>query len=319
MVSIIIPTYNSKEFLVKTVESALKQTYTNVEIIIINDGSTDGSEELFPEFEKKGIICKTQSNLGASAARNFGLSIAKGEYIQFLDADDLLHPEKLQMQVIQMVNKGVDLSFTFWGNFTYSLSNVQPFKYKTISFSSLKNGKDILQSFGRDNWIILPIAWLVKRELIQKAGFWNEHISNNDDGEYFSRILFWAKSVVVIEKQLAYYRVGNANTLSSLNTRMKVVSALNSWKLIHALMNSSSNSKLLSYPKRGFYVNFLMTKKHFPDLSKQFAKEFDSIESETFLNEWRLFPLIKYLGLRRGYAAIRVLKKIVSVYKSLKF
>lgn len=311
MVSVIIPTYNSKHFLTETVNSVLSQTYSSIEIIIINDGSTDDTEVLFPNFQKQGVTCHTQKNQGASAARNFGLSIAKGDYIQFLDADDILHPEKIETQVKAMEKQDADLSFTFWGNFSKNptLAESSPFNQKGINYNEISDGKSVLLSFGMNNWVIITVAWLVRKDLIQKAGYWNEYISNNDDGEYFARILMWARKVVPLEKELAYYRLSGSQTLSSVNSIEKAVSALNSWKLIHALLLNSKDENLLAMPKRGFFVTYLMTRKKYPKIAKKAAKLYDNIDVPSYFDKWKLFRVLKYIGLYRGFFLVELYNK----------
>lgn len=306
-VSVIIPSYNSKKYLRETIDSVLAQTYPSIEIILINDGSTDGTEELFPEFEKLGVQCFSQKNSGASVARNLGLKNASGDYIQFLDADDIIYPEKIEKQIKQMEADNADLSFTFWNTFSDDKNKFQEFPFSRINFSNIRSGKDIMHSFGINNWYILIHAWLVKKSLIEKAGYWNPYISNNDDGEYFSRILIWSECVNVVEEALCAVRRNAESTLSVVNTEKKAISAFNSWKLIYSLILSTNDKKLLAYPKRGFYVNFKMSRVQFPTMAKSFAKEFDKINTSFFLSNWKPFWLIKYFGLYRGYQIIDTL------------
>ena len=98
LVSIIIPCYNAEKYVGEAIESALAQTYPNKEVIVIDDGSTDGSLQVIKSFGDR-IRWETGPNRGGSAARNRGIELARGELIQFLDADDLLHPKKLEKQV----------------------------------------------------------------------------------------------------------------------------------------------------------------------------------------------------------------------------
>ena len=107
LISVIIPTYNRRNLLVSAVESCLDQTYGAYEIIIVDDGSTDDTASLIHgllqgEWTGRGIQYVCQKNGGASSARNYGLSLAKGEYVQFLDSDDILLPEKLSLQVAKL-------------------------------------------------------------------------------------------------------------------------------------------------------------------------------------------------------------------------
>src|SRR5690606_2283060 len=100
LVSIIIPCYNAEKYVAEAIQSALDQTYPNCEVIVIDDGSTDGSLEVIQSFGDK-IRCETGPNKGGCAARNRGLELAKGEWIQFLDADDLISVEKIERQMEQ--------------------------------------------------------------------------------------------------------------------------------------------------------------------------------------------------------------------------
>ncbi len=105
LVSIIIPCWNAERYVWEAIRSALVQTYPNIEVIVIDDGSTDGSLEVIRFFEDR-IRWKTGPKYGGSSARNLGLAMARGELIQFLDADDLLFPEKLEKMVPLAVEHG---------------------------------------------------------------------------------------------------------------------------------------------------------------------------------------------------------------------
>lgn len=98
LVTVVIPCYNTEDFIGRAIESALAQTYPNVEVVVVDDGSTDGSLDVLRSFGDR-IRWTTGPNRGASAARNRGIELARGELIQFLDADDTLHPEKIQVQI----------------------------------------------------------------------------------------------------------------------------------------------------------------------------------------------------------------------------
>ncbi len=99
VVSVIIPTFNRREYVQEAIDSVLAQTYTDYEIIVIDDGSTDGTGEALRERYGNRVIYEWQENQGESVARNRGIALAQGEYIAFLDSDDLWLPEKLAKQV----------------------------------------------------------------------------------------------------------------------------------------------------------------------------------------------------------------------------
>ena len=105
LVSILIPAYNSEAWLAETIQSALSQTWKKTEIIVVDDGSSDRTVEVAKQFESRGVQLLIQSNQGASAARNTAFTASKGDYIQWLDADDQLHPEKISSQMA-VLNEG---------------------------------------------------------------------------------------------------------------------------------------------------------------------------------------------------------------------
>lgn len=113
LVSILIPVYNSEKWIAETINSSINQTWSNKEIIIVDDGSTDNTLQIAREFQSKSLMVITQkTNRGASAARNNALSYAQGDYIQWLDADDLLHPNKIEYQFKQ-IEKDKDTGILF--------------------------------------------------------------------------------------------------------------------------------------------------------------------------------------------------------------
>lgn len=112
LVSVIIPTYNRLQFISRAIKSVLGQTYTHLELIVVDDGSTDGSLEELRLFNDPRLLVLTQENKGVSAARNLGLKASKGTYLALLDADDYWLPEKLQRQMEFMLNAKWDICQT---------------------------------------------------------------------------------------------------------------------------------------------------------------------------------------------------------------
>ena len=140
-VSIIMPYYKKRNFFLRSIESALNQTYKNFEIIIIYD-DTDTSDLNYildkQKIDKRIKVIKNKTNLGAGLSRNKGISIANGEYITFLDCDDCWHSEKLEKQLNFMINNKVSFSFT---SYEVINSNGKTIKYKKaqkkITFKTL--------------------------------------------------------------------------------------------------------------------------------------------------------------------------------------
>ncbi|MEO6847039.1 MAG: glycosyltransferase family A protein [Chthoniobacterales bacterium] len=117
-VSIIIPCYNAARWLAETLDSALAQTWKDTEIIVVDDGSKDDSLTIARSYESRGVHVVAQANQGASAARNAGLLVSKGDFIQFLDADDALSENKIELQILALHQAGEKtLASCAWGEF----------------------------------------------------------------------------------------------------------------------------------------------------------------------------------------------------------
>ncbi|MEJ2610102.1 MAG: glycosyltransferase family 2 protein [Candidatus Thiodiazotropha sp.] len=129
-VSIIIPTYNYAQFIKESIDSVLLQTYRDFELLIIDDGSTDDTEEIVTEIRDSRLKYIKIPNGGVSVARNKGLELAQGEYIAFLDADDKWHPEKLELQV-RIFNEYPEIGLVFTDFLRFDESEV----YKNSLFS----------------------------------------------------------------------------------------------------------------------------------------------------------------------------------------
>jgi len=196
IVSIITPCYNYGRFLSETLDSLLTQTYENWECIIINDGSTDETEEVALKF--KGLDNRFkyiyQKNKGLSGARNAGLLQAKGKYIQLLDADDLLEKDKLSLQVVLMeVNPKIDLVYS-----SMILFSSNAIKREYTSFTLFNNvnvsGKNevIINALTDDNFF-LPGCVLFKRNLYQQVGEFNESLYGLEDWNYWNRAALLGK------------------------------------------------------------------------------------------------------------------------------
>jgi len=114
LISVIIPSYNSGKFLGEAIESVVNQTYKNIEIIVINDGSTDNTEEIVKKWQKKDRrirYLKHKENRGLSVARNDGIRISKGDFISLLDADDFWMKDKLEKQM-KKIKEGADIIYS---------------------------------------------------------------------------------------------------------------------------------------------------------------------------------------------------------------
>lgn len=213
LVSILIPAYQADKWIYDTILSAISQTWPNKEIIVIDDGSTDQTFEIAKRLESRFVKILKQENTGACGARNKALSFAQGDYIQWLDADDLLAPDKIAIQLREADNGQISrvlMSSTF-GKFFVRPKNAK--FYPHALWQDLDPIEFLLTIFTQNLWMN-PAVWLVSRKLTKLAGPWDERLSLDDDGEYFSRIVAASEHIKFTPDAKSYYRQHNPRSLS---------------------------------------------------------------------------------------------------------
>lgn len=215
LVSILIPCYNAAPWLAQTLESALAQTWPHQEIIVVDDGSTDDSASIARTYASHAVRLVTQENRGAAAARNHALQHAQGEFIQFLDADDLLAPDKIEQQLRSLGAAAGQIAAGPWGRF-----DNHPASAVFTPEANWRDSKPVdwlaLNFAGRG--MMPPAAWLTPRTLIDAAGPWDERLTLNDDGEYFCRVLLASSGVIFCANARSFYRSNLADSLSRRRT-----------------------------------------------------------------------------------------------------
>ena len=232
LVSILIPAFNAKKWIRACIESALAQTWPRKEIIVVDDGSRDSTLEIAQGYASANVLVTTQENRGASAARNHALSLAQGDYIQWLDADDLLAPDKIAIKICDAApgrSSRVLLSGA-WGRF-YHRPERSRFSPSSL-WQDLEPLECLLRQAEENLWMAID-SWLVSRKLTEMAGLWNENLSLNDDGEYFCRVISNSEHIRFIPESKCYVRRGNPG-LSSTNILANIkLESLSYWILCH--------------------------------------------------------------------------------------
>lgn len=236
-VSILIPAYNARRWISYTLRSALGQTWPNKEVIVVDDGSTDDTARIAKSFS--GVLVISTTNQGQSAALNIALEKSRGEYIQFLDADDLLAPNKIEKQMDVRQNRYLLLSCP-WAPFFY--------RTRTAKFTPTSLWMDlspidwILRNLD-GNVFMPPHTWLVSRELIAEAGPWNESLRYDQDGEYFARVLSRSAGTKFAPEAKAYYRASGTGSVSYIgDSPVKTESMIRSMALHMKYLQSLEKS-----------------------------------------------------------------------------
>ena len=215
LVSILIPAFNAARWLSASVESALAQTWSRTEIIIVDDGSTDATAVVARGYASPRVSIIVQPHQGASAARNSALARAQGDYIQWLDADDLLGPEKIARQLTAdpAGQSQRTLLSCRWGSFFYRSHKTR--FVPTDLWVDLSPLEWLLRKIGRN--LYMPIhSWLISRPLTEAAGPWDARLSVDDDGEYVSRLLLVSEGTHFVPGADALYRRTSGHSLHSI-------------------------------------------------------------------------------------------------------
>lgn len=213
LVSILIPAYNSQHWIADTLRSAIAQTWPRKEIIVVDDGSTDETLAVARQFACDNVQVVTQMNHGAAAARNKAFSLSQGDYIQWLDADDLIAPDKITQQMEALghsASKSTLLSGA-WGRFLYRYYRAK--FTPTALWCDLSPTEWLIRKMGK-NLHMQTATWLVSRELTEAAGPWDTRLLGDDDGEYFCRVLLASSGVRFVPEAKVYYRASGASSLS---------------------------------------------------------------------------------------------------------
>jgi glycosyltransferase involved in cell wall biosynthesis len=260
LVSILISAYNAEEWIFCTLQSAVAQTWPRKEIIVVDDGSTDGTAEIARRFASKGVTVVSTGNRGLSAGQNHAYRLSKGDYIQYLDADDLLAPDKIERQLAALResdSRRILLS-----------SPWAPFYYRTRDAQFVRNS--LWQDLSPVEWLLRKLSenlhmqnatWLVSRELADAAGPWMEDLHYDQDGEFFARVLLASEGTRFVPGTGIFYRVTGSNRMSYLgNSGKKRDSLLLSIKLHMQYLRSLEDSErvrkaCLTY-LQNWYPNF---------------------------------------------------------------
>lgn len=218
LVSIVIPCYNQAHYMAETLDSVIAQTYENWECIILNDGATDNTEEVALEYCKKDKRFRyhKHENKGLSATRNVGISLSQGEYLQFLDSDDILAPEKLQKQVSLLEETMADVCTCHHDMFNDN-DFAHRYTYPLLEAPHKFTVKDLGNTF-----IITPHDGLCRKSfIIENEVFFKENLRSLED------LLFWATLIVKqakfieINEILAHYRIHFDSMSKQVDTMLK--------------------------------------------------------------------------------------------------
>jgi len=228
-ISIIIPVYKVENCIKQCVESVLVQTYENIEIILVDDGSPDNCPQICENLAKEDgrIIVLHQKNKGLSAARNSGLKIATGKYIIFVDSDDAVHPQYVEVLYKTLKNNDADIAMCNWQK-VYNLNNlpIKKIKYKKNNIKEFVGDKCFSLLFEKKVPLIM-VAWakIYKKKFFKNLKF-AEDVFQAEDEEIIPKILNKCKKLVYTNEKL-YFNLQREESLTGVSFSLKRLSALN--------------------------------------------------------------------------------------------
>lgn len=205
LVSIIIPTFNRAYLISETLDSLLEQTYPNWECIIVDDGSTDNTEDIVGEYLKKDSRFqyhhRPKNRLkGGNAARNYGFELCKGEYVNWFDSDDLMFPNKIEVKMDLLLNTNFDF-VVCKGAIFESLPMIEP-----IPWPLHLNGNVLLNHISGKISFVTNGPLFKKDFLIKNKPLFNEKLKIRQEWEFFNRLLMKKPKIVIYERPLYFYR-----------------------------------------------------------------------------------------------------------------
>ncbi|HDX9639351.1 TPA: glycosyltransferase family 2 protein [Bacillus mobilis] len=211
LVSVIVPLYNAEKYIEETMESILNQTYKNIEIVIVDDGSKDQSSSIVKNFKKKypeQIKYISQENQGVSVARNTGIENANGEYISFLDSDDLWHSTKIEKQIESMHKNNMNACYCGFMNFYEETGE------KVENTTNFVKG-NMTKAFLTHQVFAQTSTWIFKKSIVMNHNIrFTPGCSWGEDLEFLFKLMS-VTNVCYVDEYLTYYRILSGGSLSS--------------------------------------------------------------------------------------------------------
>ena len=224
MISVIVPVYNAEKYLDDCMEAIINQTYSDLQIILVDDGSTDTSYDICEKYKSdKRVVVIHKKNGGAASARNVGLRNVKGEYIAFVDADDIVRLDYFETLLKTMICTNADIVIT---SFAYSLSSVMNSNKDEVS-TYVFSGRDcVLENFG-SLCVETVSPWVKLFKSLQFEGIYFPDGRVAEDEYVFYKILYSLKKCVYISQKMYFYRKheGSVTTIRSIKMEEDKVEA----------------------------------------------------------------------------------------------
>jgi glycosyltransferase involved in cell wall biosynthesis len=213
LVSVVVPAYNAAGTIRESIQSACEQSYARIETIVVDDGSSDHTSRIVSSFGDSIRLERFAANQGVSQARNRGTELARGEYLQYLDADDLLAFDTIRARVSALENSGADVACVDWQRFGAEnrATAVGPETFEPL----LEPWSEDMQAACATSFWAPPAALMYKREIVNAIGGWNRSLPVIQDARFLFDAAYHGATFVHVRGVGAYYRVGSGKSLST--------------------------------------------------------------------------------------------------------
>jgi len=307
LVSIIISAWNAEQYIGQTLESLLNQTWPHLEIIVVNDGSTDNTLQVAQSFAARGVKTISQNNKGQDAALNLGYKHSTGDYIKFMDSDDLLNPRMIELQMQTLNGSQEYIAYGEWARFY----NDKP---ELADFTPLDYWRDMhpldFLTARREGVMLQCGIMLVPRPIIEKAGLWDERLILFNDTEFFTRALLCSKGIKFSQGARLYYRSAISSSITAGRTRKFYESTFLATGLIAKHMLAFEDSvRVRNLISNTYLTQYYKMYPHFPDLLKEHEKQISLYGEGTIQPDGgKVFKLLKAI------AGWKIAKRIQSFF-----
>jgi glycosyltransferase involved in cell wall biosynthesis len=268
LVSVLIPCHNAARYLSAALDSVFAQRYSQIEVVVVDDGSTDESCLVAHSYSSRGVRLIRQKKTGAAAARNKAFAASSGTHILYLDADDIIDRSHVEALCSAIAGQPRCVGLSAWDRFTLSSEEA--------NFAHRPGYRDsdpiswLAEDWSHAQPMMQPGIFIVPRSLIEIAGGWDERLSLNDDFEFFTRILTCSDGVRFAPKAKLYYRSGIDGSLSGRKDRKAVESAFLSISLATQRLLTAEDSPRTRRASANVLQNF--DYEHYPHYSDLRAK-----------------------------------------------
>ena len=256
VLSIIVTCYNQELYLGATLDSLFSQDCSGeVEIIVVDDGSTDRSVDIASTYIDRGLKLIQQTNQGQCAAANTGYRASQGAYIKFFDADDIMHPHMLRLQIDALKDDTSSIAMGEWTRFYGHAPANEAFLPLTM-YCNAHPVDWLIQEWHNARPMMQCGLWLIPRRVIEASGLWDESLSLANDFEFFTRVLLKCEHIIYTPDAKMYYRSGLPQSLSRRKDVKSVRSEFQSISSGVDLLIASENSPRAKRASANILKNF---------------------------------------------------------------